>query len=37
MNYVSVSDLRMVFEVRSLPDDYVSHALCPRIFVVLYS
>lgn len=29
-----VSDLWMAFEVRSPPDNYVSHALCSRIFVV---
>lgn len=29
----SISDLWMVAEVRSSPN-YVSHALCPRIFVV---
>lgn len=28
----SVGDLRMMFEVRSPPDNYVSHALCSRIF-----
>lgn len=30
----SVSNLWVVSEVRSPPDNYVSHALCPRIFVI---
>lgn len=29
-----VSDLWVAFEVRSPPDNYASHALCSRIFVI---
>jgi hypothetical protein len=34
MSYVFVGDLWIVFEVRLPPDNYVSHALCSRIFVI---